>query len=184
MTRSRILLLIWLVTSIGIFIAASQDWYASIKPVPGIQKVVSTGLESFPLLATLPWVSVLCLLLIWYFGSIGKVVVAAITAFLSMAGAAAILLDGINANVLVHKVEKLTGIEESTATLMAKVQEFWPKYLTIALLILLALTSIISLVYLRFLPKRRLSGTGQPTTSKKIAAETDDSRELWDDQSN
>lgn len=101
-----------------------------------------------------------------------------------MAGAAAIVLDGINVNILIHKVEKLTGIEESAATLLENVQEFWPKYLTICLLLLLAATAILSLMSSRLMPRRQVGGTGEKPITSVTESDTQGHRELWDNQSN
>ena len=174
MKRSTILLLIWLATSIGIFAAASQDWYAAVKPVPGIQKVVATGLESFPLLATLPWVSILCLALIWYLGSIGKLLTAAITVVLSFAGAASIAFQGVEVDPLLAKIEKLTGIQETSSAIIARVEELWPKYLTFILLIVLGLAAALALIRFRTLPSRIRRAT---------SPKEHDDRSLWDQQS-
>ena len=174
MKRTSILFLVWLASSLGIFFAASQDWYAAVKPVPGIQRVVATGLESFPLLATLPWVSILCLLLIWYFGSIGKVLTAAITLILSLAGAASIAFQGVGFDTLLSKIEKLTGIQETSASIASRVEELWPKYLTFSLLLLLGVIAAIALVWFRKLPGRR--------KSNQINSRPDDD-DLWSQQS-
>jgi hypothetical protein len=174
---ARFLPLLWIATTVGLLVAASQDWYAVIKPAPGLARVVATGLESFPLLATLPWVSLLSLLLIWYLGSIGRILVAAITAFLALAGAAQLALQDVNADVLLNKVEKSTGIKETLHHIMSNTEHLWPKYAALALLILLAVTSVTyGLVRLRA-PKRNTASKPKPDAIKP-----NDSRSLWDEQ--
>jgi hypothetical protein len=174
-----VLLLLWLATSIGVYIAASQDWYAVIKPSATLSRVAATGLESFPLLATIPWVSLLCLLLIWYLGSIGRVLVAGITALLALAGVAQLALQSINAELIISKVENSTGIRHTIEDLLSRTEQLWPRYLTIALLVMLAAVALLSI----FIWKR---SRRTPTTLKSGLVEKGrskpDSRELWDEQ--
>jgi hypothetical protein len=139
--------------------------------------VVSSGLESFPLLATLPWLSILCLALAWYLGTLGKVLIGLLTAVLTLSGAAQILIQQTNFEVLLAKIEKHTGIAQTIDFIAMKTTVLGAKYLALIALFVLAALGIALAVNARKFP-RRYKGPEQSLKPK-----SDDPQALWDKQS-
>ena len=177
MKPSRILPLLWLIVTAGVALAASQNWYELIAPIPGLKKIVVNGIESFPLLATIPWLALLCLALIWYLGTIGKLLVAILTALLSLAGAAQILLVQINLEVLVNKFEKRTGMTETIQYISKHTSNLGASYLTSALLVTLSLVAVITVLNIKSFPIRNRQ-TRNSRNSDSNSPDTD----LWESQ--
>lgn len=154
MKPSRIIPLLWLVVTIALALAAAQNWYEIREPIPGIQRTVATGIESFPLLASTPWLALLCLALIWYLGTVGKVVVALLTAALSFAGAAQILLNQTSPGILISKIEKRTGITQTVAYMSQHTKDLGLKNYAVVLLIALTLISVVAILNIKTFPTR------------------------------
>jgi hypothetical protein len=175
---SWVLPALWLLATVGLVVASNQNWYQVIKPVPGLQKVVATGLESFPILATLPWLAVLCLALAWYLGSLGKILIGLLTAALSLAGATQILLQQTNYQVLIAKIEKHSGISEAITFVSNRTDVLGGKYFGLLALLGLGLVGISLALTAKRFPKRIIKGPDKTPNNKP------DSQTLWDEQSN
>ena len=145
---------------------------------PGTKTIiVATGVESFALLGLLPWLGLLCLLLMFYLGVLGRMFLSFLLATLSAVSMSQILGIQSIPSALVGKFEVKTGLRQTLVFIAKNTQEESARYAGLALLLMLWLTAIASMFLSRKFPLRRVASSRGSSKSKP-----EGSADLWEKQ--